>query len=52
MDFKIELNLDELNVVLAGLGKLPLEVSLGLFDKIKAQAQDQVKESGAQSSVE
>jgi hypothetical protein len=38
------LTLDELNVVLAGLGKLPLETVFATFSKIKAQAEQQVNE--------
>jgi hypothetical protein len=38
----ITLTVDELNVVLVGLGKLPLEVVLNVFGKIKAQAEAQV----------
>lgn len=53
MNFNIELTLDELNLVLAALGKLPLEVSLTTFDKIKAQAQQQAQaQQPAESSEE
>jgi hypothetical protein len=38
----LTLTVDELNVVLAGLGKLPLEVVLNVFGKIKTQAEFQV----------
>ena len=42
MEIKITLTLDELNVLLAGLGKLPLEASIGVFGKVKAQAESQI----------
>ena len=42
MEIKITLTLDELNVLLAGLGKLPLEASIGVFGKVKSQAESQI----------
>lgn len=39
----LKLTLDDINVVLAGLGKLPLEVSVVVFGKIKAQAESQIQ---------
>ena len=39
----LKLTLDDVNVILAGLGKLPLEVSVVTFGKIKAQAESQLK---------
>ena len=39
----LKLTLDDVNVILAGLGKLPLEVSVVVFGKIKAQAESQLK---------
>lgn len=38
----IELNLNEINTVLVGLGKLPLEQSLEVFTKVRQQAEAQV----------
>lgn len=35
---KIELTVDEVNGVLAALGKVPYELSYALIEKIKAQA--------------
>lgn len=40
--FKLELNLEEVNNVLAALGKLPYEVSYTVIDKIKDQATPQI----------
>ncbi len=42
MEIKLTLTMDELNVLLAGLGKLPLEASIGVFGKVKAQAESQI----------
>jgi hypothetical protein len=52
MNFNIQLNLDEVNVVLAALGKLPLEASIGAFEKIKAQAQQQAQAQQTQPQEE
>jgi hypothetical protein len=43
-DTKINLELDvnELNIVLTGLGKLPLEVSLLVWSKLKQEAEKQM----------
>ena len=40
----ISLTVEELNILLAGLGKLPLEVAVAVFGKVKAQAESQLKE--------
>jgi hypothetical protein len=37
-----DLTVDDINAILVGLGKLPLESILGLFEKIKTQAQEQI----------
>jgi len=39
----LEFTVDELNVVLAGLGELPAKTSLGLIDKIRADATKQLQ---------
>ena len=44
-ELNISLTVDELNIVLAGLGKLPLEAVIAVFGKIKAQAELQLQES-------
>jgi hypothetical protein len=41
----ITLTVEELNILLAGLGKLPLEVAVAVFGKVKAQAESQLKEN-------
>ncbi len=48
MNFNIQLTLDDVNLVLAALGKLPLEASIGTFEKIKAQAQQQAQAQQSQ----
>ncbi len=48
MNFNIQLTLDDVNLVLAALGKLPLEASIGAFEKIKAQAQQQAQAQQSQ----
>jgi len=42
MTIKLELEVDEVNASLAGLSKLPYEVSVGVIDKIRGQALQQV----------
>ena len=39
---KIDLSLDEINMVLGGLGELPAKASMGVIQKIQQQAQPQV----------
>lgn len=45
MDKKVylELTLEETNLILAALGKLPLEQTLNLFAKVKQTAEEQLK---------
>ena len=44
MKFTFEFTEAEINVLLGGLGKLPLEVSVALFAKIKAECEIKIKE--------
>ena len=39
----LEFTVDELNVVLAGLGELPAKASLALIDKIRSDATKQLQ---------
>lgn len=39
----LELSVNDVNVLLAGLGKLPLEVAMDLCLRIKAQGEAQIK---------
>ena len=45
MKFTLEFTEAEINVLLGGLGKLPLEVSVDLFAKIKSQCEKEIKEA-------
>lgn len=47
-ELTLTLTVDELNVLLAGLGKLPLEMAVAVFGKVKAQAESQLKEPAAE----
>jgi len=47
----IELDLNALNVVAAGLGKLPMEVSLDVFNDIQRQAKEQLPEGFTQQKA-
>lgn len=40
---KLELSVEEVQIALVGLSKLPYEAVAGLIDKIKSQAQPQVQ---------
>lgn len=39
-----ELTVEEINLILVALGKLPLESTLALFNKIKTQAEAQLQQ--------
>ena len=43
---KLELNVQMLNVVLAGLAKLPLEQSIDTFQVVRQQANEQLGQPG------
>jgi hypothetical protein len=47
-----DLTIEEINVILVALGKLPLEASLTLFTKIKSQAETQLQESKERTTQE
>jgi len=40
---KFDLSLDEINMVLSGLGELPAKASMGVIQKIQQQASPQVQ---------
>lgn len=48
----LELSVDEVNVVLAGLGELPAKASLSIIDKIRSQAVGQLQANAAPAAVE
>lgn len=43
-----ELTVNDMNIIMAGLGKLPMEVVIELWSKLKAQAEAQLSESPAE----
>jgi len=48
-EITLKLSLAEANVVLAGIGKLPIEMGLAVLEKIKSQAELQIQ--AAQANV-
>jgi len=52
MKITLNLTVDEVNVVLAGLGKLPLEAGIAVFESIKTQAQPQIQTAPAAPAAE
>lgn len=44
MEIKLLVTIEEINVILEGLSHLPYRQVNGTFDKIKTQAQEQLKE--------
>ena len=49
---KIDLSLDEINMVLGGLGELPAKASMGVIQKIQQQAAPQVQPEPVEASEE
>lgn len=41
-ELTLQLTIDELNIVMSGLGKLPLETSMNVWGKLRAQAEQQL----------
>jgi hypothetical protein len=41
-EFTITVTIEEANILAMGLGKLPLEVSVALWQKLRAQVEQQV----------
>lgn len=44
-NIKIDVNLNQLNIILAGLAKLPLETSLETFTIVRQQADTQIQKN-------
>ena len=42
-NIKLDLSLDEINMILNGLGELPAKASMGVIQKIQQQASPQVR---------
>jgi hypothetical protein len=40
---KLELSVEEVNIVLAGLGELPAKVSIVIIEKVRSQAVNQLQ---------
>ena len=49
---KLELNINQINMVLAGLAKLPLEQSLETFNVVRQQADGQLVQKPAETPLE
>jgi len=43
LELNLKLTVAEVNVILAGLGKLPLETGIAVYERIKIQAQPQIQ---------
>ena len=41
-EFEIKITVEEANIIAMGLGKLPLELSVAIWQKLKAQIEQQV----------
>lgn len=52
MNFKLELSLDTVNMVLTALGKLPYEAAAPHIDAIRQQAQPQFEAAQAAAKAE
>ena len=42
-EFTITVTVEEANIIAMGLGKLPLEVSVAIWQKLRAQVEQQVE---------
>ena len=42
-EFTIKITVEEANIIAMGLGKLPLEMSVALWTKLREQVQEQTK---------
>jgi hypothetical protein len=43
-EFEIKITIEEANIIALGLGKLPLEVSMAIWQKLREQIEQQSKE--------
>jgi hypothetical protein len=46
-----DLSVNDVNLIMAGLGKLPLEASVDLWARIKSQAEAQIKQEPAPAGL-
>ena len=51
-NINLDLSLEEINMVLGGLGELPAKASMGVIQKIQQQAQPQVVPEPVTEEVE
>jgi hypothetical protein len=47
---KFELTIEEIQLILNSLAKLPLEVALATFNKVKSQAEEQLKKTSVEDT--
>ena len=52
LELTLKLTVAEMQIVLAGLGKLPMEASLDVWGKLKSQAEAQIKENQSAANDE
>jgi hypothetical protein len=43
-EFTIKITVEEANIIAMGLGKLPLEVSVAIWQKLRSQVEQQVEQ--------
>ena len=48
---KLDLTIEQLNIVLAGLAKLPIEVGMTTFSEVQTQAQAQLRSSSPEAPL-
>ena len=48
---QLSLNINQVNTLIAGLGKLPLEVSLEIFNEIQKQSQEQLSNTTSEETL-
>jgi len=51
-NIKLDLSLEEINMVLGGLGELPAKASMGVITKIQQQASPQVQPEPVEAPAE
>ena len=50
LTIKVELSLDQCQLILSGLAELPAKISIDLILKLKNEFESQIKESGAEEA--
>jgi hypothetical protein len=49
---ELKLNVDQINMILGGLGKLPFEVVAGLVDEIRNQVMPQIEQKNKEQHAQ